>query len=143
MLFNSFNYLALLTLGAGFLPQSLSKCTPPITGSPRSTVGAIRWDVWIPNRDTFHAPRWNKESLAPSQWSYRLPFYAKTDGARIDIDATGRMGSMSSDAVGQAEQLMEDHGGARLHNFARRTNPVRSRAMAEPGAQSAQGFGTA
>jgi hypothetical protein len=66
--------LALVGLAARFAP----------TAGADVAVGAIRWDAWYGAKDA--VGEYVEEALAPEQWRYRLPFFAK------EINATVRWG---------------------------------------------------
>jgi hypothetical protein len=58
-------FLALVGLAARFAP----------TAGADVAVGAIRWDAWYGAKDA--VGEYVEEALAPEQWRYRLPFFAK------------------------------------------------------------------
>lgn len=59
------------------------------TDEPRPAVGAIRWDAWHGRRG--EPGRAVERSLGPSQWHYRLPFFAKVlSSSEVSIDGTSQ-----------------------------------------------------
>jgi len=50
-----------------------------IAGTPRPTLGAIRWDAWYAPADALTLAV--EAALAPSQFNYRAPFFATIAGA--------------------------------------------------------------
>jgi Glycosyltransferase WbsX len=68
--------LCVLTLAGSMCGQLLPQ--PSNTKSERrEIVGAIRWDAWFGDNPTTTVGHEVERSLSPSQWHYRLPFFAK------------------------------------------------------------------
>jgi hypothetical protein len=71
LLFSAMCILLLVDAPAALSQTSKSKSTS------RPLVGAIRWDAWFGDDPTTTVGREVERSLGPSQWHYRLPFFAK------------------------------------------------------------------
>jgi hypothetical protein len=60
----------------------------PPSYAERPLVGAIRWDAWQDNGSVRAAV---EKALAPSQWHYRLPFFARITGLNsVQIDGNSQ-----------------------------------------------------
>ena len=74
-------------------PGSVTTVLPPLT------VGAIRWDAWY-SADSVNVA--NVKALAPTQYQYRLPFFATPTGGG-NFSAVGTQANMDTEIQAAAQ----------------------------------------
>jgi hypothetical protein len=88
------------------LPWSTSLAGPAPEVRPSVSVGAIRWDAW--HGDASDIGRAVQRSLAPSQWRWRLPFFA-TVNSNGSVTIPGDTDAIMSREIGYAKAAGIDY----------------------------------
>lgn len=78
----------------------------PLGNGSRPLVGAIRWDAWFGDSDPVGA--YVEKALAPQEWHYRLPFFAKeVSSSKVEIH--GNSTAVMERELAYAEQYGIDY----------------------------------